>query len=100
MNRREMLLQILQEEAAEVIQAASKINRFGVDGNYPNGIGNVEQLLIELTDMEALIMMTMHELAFSRQDHILLRGTADISRKIDKVEEYLKFSKKIGTLSE
>lgn len=100
MNRREMLLQILQEEAAEVIQAASKINRFGVDGNYPNGIGNVEQLLIELTDMEALIMMTMHELSFHGQNSQVIRRSDDVMRKIDKVEEYLKFSKKIGTLSE
>jgi NTP pyrophosphatase (non-canonical NTP hydrolase) len=50
------VLDILQEECAEVIQAVSKIRRFGVD-NSKHGVGktNREHLEEELGDMLAMI---------------------------------------------
>ena len=49
-------MDILQEEAAEVIQAVSKIRRFGID-NSKMGTGqtNLEHLEEELGDMLAMI---------------------------------------------
>lgn len=50
--RRKAILGILQEEAAEVIVAASKINRFGLaDGGYGN---NRSQLVQELADLKVM----------------------------------------------
>lgn len=50
------VMSILQEECAEVIQAVSKINRFGID-NYKPGKPktNREHLEEELGDMMAMI---------------------------------------------
>ncbi|MFA5349080.1 MAG: hypothetical protein WC309_01760 [Candidatus Paceibacterota bacterium] len=55
MNLKEHLLQTLQEECAEVIQAASKINRFGDKGTYPDGTGNIEKLEQEYNDLIAVV---------------------------------------------
>jgi len=48
------ILSILQEENAEVIQAVSKIFRFGIDTQW-NGQTNREQLEEELGDVLAMI---------------------------------------------
>jgi len=49
-------MDILQEEAAEVIQAVSKIRRFGIDNEKPGqGKNNREHLEEEVGDMLAMI---------------------------------------------
>ena len=48
MNRNEEIMTILQEECAEVIQAVSKVKRFGLEGN-------VEDLKKELCDLQCMI---------------------------------------------
>jgi NTP pyrophosphatase (non-canonical NTP hydrolase) len=48
MTRNEEILTILQEECAEVIQAVSKVRRFGLEGN-------VEELKKELCDLQCMI---------------------------------------------
>ena len=48
MTRNEEILTILQEECAEVIQAVSKVKRFGLEGN-------VEDLKKELCDLQCMI---------------------------------------------
>lgn len=46
----------LQEEAAEVIQAVSKINRFGEQGKHPDRTQtNKEELIGELEDFLAIL---------------------------------------------
>lgn len=53
-------LDILQEEAAEVIQAVSKIRRFGWENHHPDETQtNLEHLEEELGDMQALIELLM-----------------------------------------
>lgn len=47
-------LAILQEEAAEVIQAASKMLRFGPDSHW-NGRTTQQDLETEIGDLQALI---------------------------------------------
>lgn len=50
------VMDILQEEAAEVIQAVSKIRRFGMDNaKYGEGQTNREHLEEELGDLLAMI---------------------------------------------
>jgi NTP pyrophosphatase (non-canonical NTP hydrolase) len=54
------VLDILQEEAAEVIQAVSKIRRFGWDNRHPESKQtNLEHLEEELGDMQAMIEILM-----------------------------------------
>jgi NTP pyrophosphatase (non-canonical NTP hydrolase) len=50
-------LRILQEEGAEVIQAISKVFRFGEDSKfpYPNSLSNVESLHMEIGDFIAMV---------------------------------------------
>lgn len=46
----------LQEEAAEIIQAVSKIRRFGPDNKHPlRQTTNREELVTELEDLLALV---------------------------------------------
>ena len=48
MNRNEEILTILQEECAEVIQAISKVRRFGMLENH-------SKLVVELCDLQAML---------------------------------------------
>lgn len=50
------LLDKLQEEAAEVIQAVSKIRRFGENNSHPERkTTNKQELIIELEDLLAIL---------------------------------------------
>jgi NTP pyrophosphatase (non-canonical NTP hydrolase) len=80
MNRSEEILTILQEECAEVIQAVSKIKRFGM-------YHNVEHLRTELADLQCMIDL-IYEFDVIREYPI------DISKRItEKREKLKKFSK-------
>ena len=80
MNRSEEILTILQEECAEVIQAVSKIKRFGM-------YHNVEHLRIELADLQCMIDL-IYEFDVVRE------YPTDISKRItEKREKLKKFSK-------
>lgn len=52
---RDYLLTVLMEEAAEVIQAAAKCQRFGYDWNEPGYGINSEYLAKEVGDLLAII---------------------------------------------
>lgn len=57
------LLDILQEECAEVIQAISKIKRFGVDSYHPEDpfrMPNIQHLTVELGDVVGMTDMLMN----------------------------------------
>ena len=57
------ILDILQEECAEVIQAISKIRRFGIDNVYKDGGTQREHLIQELGDVTLLIeLLHAHQL--------------------------------------
>lgn len=50
------LLDKLQEEAAEVIQAVSKIRRFGPNNHHPDRAQtNLQELVEELEDFQAIV---------------------------------------------
>ena len=60
----EEILDILQEECAEVIQAISKCRRFGMDAEYIKGTGTQrEHVVQELGDVSLLIeLLHAHQL--------------------------------------
>lgn len=50
------IMNITMEECAEVIQALSKIFRFGIDGVNPvTGVSNINHLETELGDLRAMV---------------------------------------------
>ena len=56
MDKINEILDILQEECAEVIQNVSKCRRFGLDGVYLNGTGTQRANLVkEIGDVAAMI---------------------------------------------
>ena len=56
MNRKELLLSHLMEEAAEVQKVCSKIQRFGLHGKkYEDGLDNKEKLFQEVADFKAIL---------------------------------------------
>jgi NTP pyrophosphatase (non-canonical NTP hydrolase) len=55
-NKTQYLICKLQEEAAEVIQAVSKINRFGEQNRHPDrSTTNKQELIAELEDFLAIL---------------------------------------------
>ena len=55
MSKVNEILDILQEECAEVIQAISKCRRFGMDNSYKDGGTQREHLVQELGDVTLMI---------------------------------------------
>ena len=86
MNSKEKeVMDILQEECAEVIQAVSKISRFGIDNLKPGKpLTNREHLEEELGDMLAMI------------DILCGMGVIDLDKlrvaKLAKIEKLKKWS--------
>jgi NTP pyrophosphatase (non-canonical NTP hydrolase) len=67
-EHQEECLNILQEECAEVIQAASKIKRFGVVGKPLNTtLTNLESLEMELGDVLALVDMVKNSMGITTE---------------------------------
>ena len=61
-NRDREILLIAQEECAEVIQAISKIFRFGFDAQHPNeDRNNLQRLEEELGDLVCMIGLIMNK---------------------------------------
>jgi NTP pyrophosphatase (non-canonical NTP hydrolase) len=72
-NKIQYLTAKLQEEAAEVIQAVSKINRFGPQNSHPDRTTtNLEELVGELEDFLAIVAALEHyqyvDLTLSREN--------------------------------
>jgi NTP pyrophosphatase (non-canonical NTP hydrolase) len=65
---RQWLLDKLQEESAEVIQAISKVRRFGEQNHHPDrSTTNHEELITELTDWLAIVAALEHLQYFDLQ---------------------------------
>ena len=99
MNVKEHLLACLAEEAAEVVQCATKSLRFGLDDRNvlnPTGPTNRERLISELNDMRAVIKMLEAEgvLPMSwEHDHAM-------HNKVAKVLRFIKYAKEHGALKD
>lgn len=78
------VLDILQEEAAEVIQAVSKIRRFGWNNKHPEADqNNLEHLEEELGDMQAMIEILM-EMGVASWGNVTVAKRA----KIEKLKKW------------
>lgn len=83
-NRTKEVMDILQEECAEVIQAVSKISRFGIDNSKPGTeYTNREHLEEELGDMLAMIDIL-------REMNVVSWGNMEVAKraKIDKLKKW------------
>lgn len=93
MNRADQLMIILCEESAEVIQATTKALRFGPTEVYPEtGQSNVDRLVDELNDMQAVIWMLQAEGVLPAK----ITDLNKIEAKRAKVEKYIAYSHSIG----
>jgi len=76
------ILIILQEECAEVIQAISKIHRFGMDSEY-DGVTNKESLIQEIGDALALVY------CLTENNIIDINDIQDaMAKKVEKLKEW------------
>lgn len=94
MKRHEHLLTILAEECSEVTQRVSKALRFGLDEVQPGQeLTNAERIEVELTDLFTVVGMLVADGHFKIKDR-----SADFDAKQEKVERFLAYSAKCGTL--
>jgi NTP pyrophosphatase (non-canonical NTP hydrolase) len=64
------ILDILQEECAEVIQAISKCRRFGMENEYKEGGTQREHLIQELGDVTLLVeLLKAHRVFTDKELH-------------------------------
>lgn len=79
-NNNEEILNILQEECAEVIQAVSKCNRFGLDNFKPGkSKTNRQHLAEELGDLLAMIRLAQDNGIVSEND-VFIASNAKIEK--------------------
>lgn len=93
MNRQEHLLIILAEECAEVIHEVTKSLRFGLDDYWKENPTNKVKLSQELADLFGVYRMLVNEKILDEVDF------SKIIDKDQKVETWLLYSKKVGTLT-
>jgi NTP pyrophosphatase (non-canonical NTP hydrolase) len=91
-----MLLQLVQEECAEVIQAISKINRFGINYQHDTtGVFNSDHLKTELTDV-----LTLIDILVEKEIITFGTGELELGKRVKRVRivKYLGVSQRAGTL--
>jgi hypothetical protein len=98
MNRAEHLFTILGEEGVEIAQRCSKVNRFGAAEVQPGqGLDNADRLRGEYIDLLAVMEMLVEE-GLVLPVHYTDRPAIDAKKA--KVEKFLRYSRKCGTLEE
>jgi NTP pyrophosphatase (non-canonical NTP hydrolase) len=81
------VMAVLQEECAEVIQAVSKINRFGMDSEW-QGVTNKQSLVTEIGDVLAIIgvLMEQTDINITEEDIEIA-----VEAKLKKLEVFLPY---------
>lgn len=93
MNTTEYLLSCLIEECAEVIQRATKAQRFGLEEVQPDQpLTNQERLAAEFVDLLGVAALLIEE------GVDLSTAYWAIEPKKDKVKKYMDYSRECGTL--
>lgn len=94
MTKTEMLLTILAEECVETAQRVSKAIRFTLDEVQPEQeLTNAERIIYEFNDIVTMMEILAEEGVF---DIVIDRKA--IEKKKLKVEKYLNYSLKLGTI--
>lgn len=81
------VMAVLQEECAEVIQAVSKINRFGMHGEW-QGTTNKQALVTEIGDVLAIIYVLMEETDINITEEDI---EIAVEAKLKKLEVFLPY---------
>jgi hypothetical protein len=93
LNRTEYLLNLIQEECAEVAQRASKCMRFGMNEARENRPTNIRLLCEEFYDLLCVFDMLDKELNGEIQKQFTNEEALKWEiEKIQKVEKYFKYS--------
>jgi hypothetical protein len=93
LNRTEYLLNLVQEECAEVAQRASKCMRFGLDESREDKPTNIRLLCEEFYDLMCVFDMLNKELDGQIEKQFTNQEALDWeTEKIQKVEKYFKYS--------
>ena len=87
MRNTQTVMAVLQEECAEVIQAVSKINRFGMHDEW-QGVTNRQSLITEIGDVLAIIKVLMEETDINITENDL---NIAIQAKLKKLEVFLPY---------
>jgi hypothetical protein len=100
LNRKEYLLNLVQEECAEVAKRASKCIRFGVyEVRTDRTKNNLQLLAEEYLDLMTIIDMLNDELCGEFGEVFNSETAADyMEAKRDKVEKYMGYSRECGLL--
>lgn len=94
MNLTEHLLVLFQEEAGEIIQASSKILRFGpYDRNGDNPLSNAQELNKEYNDLLAIKKLLCDVGIFVEYDRNLVES------KLIRVQEHIEYSRRHGYIT-
>lgn len=100
MNRIEHLLSIVAEECNEVAQRCTKAQRFGLDEVQPGqDLDNGRRIVEEYADLVGAIELLRDQpefLPFFHNNSSWFRGM--VEAKQAKIEHFLKYSAKCGTL--
>jgi len=105
MTREEHILACLSEECAEVIKEVSKIHRFGMNDVHPDIEGfipNIERLSGEILDVIAVVGILRDENMISSKINPIFANDnvkIAINKKRDKVERYIKYARRKGTVT-
>ena len=87
MRNTQTVMAVLQEECAEIIQAVSKINRFGMHGEW-QGVTNRQSLITEIGDVLAIIKVLMNETDINITERDLELA---VEAKLKKLEIFLPY---------
>lgn len=79
------VMAVLQEECAEVVQAVSKINRFGMDSEW-QGVTNKQALITEIGDVLAIIKVLKEDTDINITDDDL---NVAVEAKLKKLKIFL-----------
>jgi NTP pyrophosphatase (non-canonical NTP hydrolase) len=89
----EYLLICLQEEAAEVIKAASKCQRFGLEDAHPDrGVSNLYELQVEINDLFVIISL------LNKEGFELYHEEKMMSIKQEKMKHWIEYSTRKGII--
>ena len=94
MDRSTEILNIAQEECAELIQMISKVRRFGIDEYHlKDGVPNRLRLAEEAGDVLCMILLMIEEGIISKEDVEQAR-----SNKIEKLKQWSTIFKSVDEL--
>lgn len=90
MQKNDLIPIVTQEECAEVIQAISKVFRFGMQQSHPvTGVTNKEQLEEEVGQL--LYMLHTLEIYFNLDTKAISKAYNQKQSSLDKYEQYFPF---------